>query len=58
MKKKIIVKENGVAVKKIEITIRDYEHLQAQIKNPHRIARNKKKYNRKYQKGIDNDYQI
>lgn len=58
MKKKVIVKENGIAVKTIEISIRDYEHLQAQIKNPHRIAKNKKKYDRKYQKGIDSDYQI
>lgn len=54
MKKKIILNVNGkIEVK--EITVRDYEHFQAQLSNPHKITRNKKKYDRKkFKKGIDN----
>jgi hypothetical protein len=47
MRKEIVIKENGKIVKRVSITLRDKEHLQAQIKNPHIIAENKKKYNRK-----------
>jgi hypothetical protein len=47
MRKEIVIKENGKIVKRVSITVRDKEHLQAQIKNPHIIAESKKKYNRK-----------
>lgn len=47
MKKRIIIKENGQIKKIIEMTVRDREHLEAQIKNPHRVTENKKAYNRK-----------
>jgi hypothetical protein len=47
MRKEIVIKENGKIVKRVSITLRDRKHLEAQIKNPHIIAENKKKYNRK-----------
>jgi hypothetical protein len=55
MKTKIIIKENGLQVKVLETVVRDYDHLQAQLKNPHKVVASKKKYNRKkFKKGIDN----
>ena len=55
MKRKIVIKENGKVKKVLETTVRDYEHFQAQLKNPYKVIVSKKIYNRKkFKKGIDN----
>ena len=55
MKRKVVIKENGEVKKVLETTVRDYEHFQGQLKNPHKVIASKKKYNRKkFKKSIDN----
>jgi hypothetical protein len=55
MKKRLIVKENGIIKRVIEVEVADKEHLQALIKYPHRVAKSKKAYDRKRDKSIPKD---
>ncbi len=57
MKRKIIVndKKTGKVIEG-EVTVRAYDHFQGQLKNPHIVRRNKKKYCRKQK--YKNDYNL
>jgi hypothetical protein len=55
MKKRLIIKENGTLKQIIEVEVADKEHLQALIKYPQRIYKNKKAYDRKRDKSIPKD---
>ncbi|MBO7079736.1 MAG: hypothetical protein J6W64_08020 [Bacilli bacterium] len=57
MKRKVKVndKQTGKVIEG-EVTIRSFDHFQGQLRNPHIVQRNKKKYTRKqkYKKSYEN----